>query len=97
MKRKEKYGTSLSRHIWKLKDIRSKLNTRRQESFKWKVSWEVKEKAAAYKPGRVDCKLCTAEKYHILHEDEKVSLNVRSELLSKFRHRAKWKLGKLLS
>ena len=48
------------------------------------------------KPGAVDCKLCTAEKYHILKEKEKLSLNVRSELLSKCRHRAKWKLSKLL-
>ena len=97
MSHKEKYGTTLSRYIWRLKDIRSKLSIRRQENFKWKTKWEIKEKATAYQPGSIDCKLCTAEKYHILHVDDKISLNVRSELLSKCRHRAKWKLSKLLS
>ena len=43
------------------------------------------------------CKLCTAEKYYILNEVDHVSLNVRSELLSKCRHKAKWKLKKLIS
>ena len=37
-----------------------------------------------------------AEKYHILMEDYKQSLNCRSELLSKCRHKSKWKLVKLL-
>jgi hypothetical protein len=96
IKHKDKYGTTLSRYIWKLKDIKSKLSERRQENFKWNLNWEIKERAIAYKPGAVDCKLCTAEKYHILNEEEKLSLNVRSELLSKCRHRAKWKLSKLL-
>ena len=93
---KEKYGTTLSRHIWKLKDIKSHLPVNRKKDFKWNIRWEIKEKAPAYKPGANDCKLCIAEKFHILHEDDSKSLNVRSELLSKCRHKARWKLGKLL-
>ena len=42
------------------------------------------------------CKNESFENYHILMEDDKRSLNVRSELLSKCRHRAKWKLDKIV-
>ena len=93
---KEKYGTTLSRHIWKIKDLKSGLNENGRNNFKWKINWEIKEKAPAYRPGNRDCKLCIAEKFHILNEPERKSLNVRSELLSKCRHKAKWKLRKLL-
>ena len=85
-KHKDKYGTTLSRHIWRLRDIK----------VKYSIKWEIKEKAPIYKPGAKECKLCNAEKYHILMEDHKKSLNCRSELLSKCRHKAKWKLVKLL-
>ena len=94
---KEKYGTTLSRYIWKIKDIKANLNENSKKSFKWNVRWEIKEQAASYKPGSKDCKLCIAEKFHILNEEDSKSLNVRSELLSKCRHKAKWKLKKLLS
>ena len=76
MRHKEIYGTTLSRHVWRL--------------------GEIKEKAVIYKPGGRDCKLCNAEKYHILMVNDKGSLNCRSELLSKCRHRAKWKLDKII-
>ena len=58
---------------------------------------EIIEKAPTYKPGSKICNLCVAEKHHILKEDDGTSLNVRSELLSKCRHMAKWKLVKLLT
>ena len=86
MKNRDKYGTTLSRHIWRLRDM----------GIRFEIKWEIKEKAQKYNPGGKDCKLCSAEKYHILMEDDKRSLNVRSELLSKCRHRAKWKLDKLI-
>ena len=86
MKNREKYGTTLSRHIWRLRDMK----------IRFELKWEIKEKAPKYNPGGRDCKLCSAEKYHILMEEDKRSLNVRSELLSKCRHRARWKLDKLL-
>ena len=85
-KHKDKYGTTLSRHIWRLRDMK----------VKYSIKWEIKEKAPIYKPGAKECKLCNAEKYHILMEDYKLSLNCRSELLSKCRHKSKWKLVKLL-
>ena len=94
---KDKYGTTLSRHLWKIKDIKSRLSENSQKNFEWNIKWDIKEKAPTYKPGEKDCKLCLAEKYHILIEDDSKSLNLRSELLSKCRHKAKWKLDKLLS
>ena len=57
---KEKYGTTLSRHIWKLKDIESGLNENRRKNFKWNLNWEIKEQASSYQPGNKDCKLCIA-------------------------------------
>ena len=93
---KEKYGTTLSRHIWKLKDMESSLNENRRKNFKWNLNWEIKEQASSYQPWNKDCKLCIAEKFHILNEDDCKSLNVRSGRLSKCWHRAKWKLRKLL-
>ena len=77
--------------IWRLRDMK----------IRFELKWEIKEnrperEGSKYNPGGKDCKLCSAEKYHILMEDDKRSLNVRSELLSKCRHRAKWKLDKLI-
>ena len=92
-KHKDKYGTTLSHHVWKIKDLEASS----QKNFEWNIQWKIKEKAPAYKPGEADCKLCLAEKFHILNERDKISLNLRSELLSKCRHKAKWKLSKLLT
>ena len=96
-KHEEKYGTTLSRYLWKIKRIKSNLCEARKMNFKWNISWDIKEKVPAYKPESKDCKLCMSEKYHILNEDDTKSLNVRSELLSKCRHKKKWKLSELLS
>ena len=93
---RDKYGTTLSRYIWKIKDIKFRLNENSAKKFQWNIKWEIKKRAPAYKPGNRECKLGIAEKYHILNEDDHISLNVRSELLSKCGHRAKWKLGKIL-
>ena len=57
--------------------------------IRFEIKWEIKEKAP-------NCKLCSAEKYHILMEEDKRSLNDRSELLSKCRDRARWKLNKIV-
>ena len=78
MRHKEIYVTTLSRHVWRLREMKVKFG----------LTWEIKEKAVIYKPGGKDCKLCNAEKYHILMANDKGSLNCRSELLSKCRHRA---------
>ena len=81
--------------MWKVKDIKEGLSAHANKNFRWKIKWEIIEKAAAYRPGSKICNLCTAEKHHILNENDSISLNVRSELLSKCRHMAKWKLFKL--
>ena len=96
IRHKESKGTTLSNYIHKIKDMKERLSDTMKENFQWNISWEIKEKAPSYKPGDKHCKLCVAEKYHILNENESISLNVRSELLSKCRHKAKFKLSKLL-
>ena len=57
---KDKYGTTLSRHLWKIKDIKSRLSENSQKNFEWNIKWDIKEKAPTYKPGEKDCKLCLA-------------------------------------
>ena len=80
--KKQNGGTSLSRHIWELKD----------QNIPHKISWSVKEKCKPYIAGAKDCNLCIAEKAHILEADTKTSLNNRSEMLTMCRHKAKFLL-----
>ena len=75
-------GTGLSQHVWNLRD----------KGQQPKVTWRILDKCTPYKPGSNSCNLCLTEKYRILKADPKVSLNKRSELVSKCRHSNKWKL-----
>ena len=93
---KESKGTTLSKHIHKIKDLKESLQPHARENITWNIRWEIKEKVAAYKPGDKNCKLCAAEKHHIFKENDKISLNLRSELLSKCRHKRKFKLANFL-
>ena len=58
-KHNDKYGTTLSRHICRLREMK----------VKYSIKWEIKAKAPIYKPGAKESKLCNAEKYLILMED----------------------------
>ena len=75
-------GTTLSTHIWKLKD----------EGTNYDIHWSVIEKAREFNPTTRKCTLCLKEKYHIIFEPSGATLNSRSELYSTCRHR----LSKLL-
>ena len=80
--KKLKGGTTLSRHIWELKD----------QNIPYSISWSIKEKCKPYIAGGKDCNLCIAEKAHILEADTRTSLNSRSEMLAMCRHKAKFLL-----
>ena len=80
--KKPKGGTTLSRHIWELKD----------QNIPYSISWSIKEKCKPYIAGAKDCNLCIAEKASILEADTKTSLNSRSEMLAMCRHKAKFLL-----
>ena len=76
-------GTTLSTHIWNLKD----------EGKDYNISWSVIEKAPEFNPTTRKCTLCLKEKYHIIFQPSGSTLNSRSELYSTCRHR----LSKLLA
>ena len=69
--------TTLSSHLWKLKD----------EGKDFSLKWEVVDKAPPFNPVTRKCRLCLKEKFYILFEPDGASLNKRSELFSTCRHR----------
>ena len=84
-KAQHKNSTRLSQHIWELKD---------QSAF-FSIKWEIQARSSAYKCGSSKCDLCLAEKLSILKSDTSISLNKRSEIANKCRHKNKHKLSKL--
>ena len=75
--RENEFSTTLSTHIWKMKD--------RDEEFD--VNWQVIDRGPEFNPTNRKCLLCIKEKYHIIHHPDGSSLNLRSELFSTCRHR----------
>ena len=76
-KRKKQHATTLSTHIWKLKDAKIKYN----------IFWSIVEKAPEFNPTTRKCTLCLKEKYHIICKPSGATLNSRSELFTTCRHR----------
>ena len=77
MKNRSRDGTTLSAHIWNLKDQR----------IAYTLKWDIIKKAAPWNPITKVCRLCIAEKHHILFHPEDSSLNQRSEFFSKCWHK----------
>ena len=78
-KDRESKGTTLSTHIWKLKD----------ENKNFNINWEVVAKAPPFNPSNKKCRLCLTEKYHITFTPEGATLNSRNEMFATCRHRKK--------
>ena len=81
---KSKSSTKLSKKIWKLKD----------QDKNYELKWEILRSAKPYSSGDTECRLCLAEILIILFQPEKASLNSRSEMFNKCRHKNKFKLSK---
>ena len=77
-----KQKTTLASYIEKLEGKKEK----------YSIKWAIQKRAFSYKPGCNFCSLCLTEKTEILLADPARTLNKRSELLEKCRHRAKFKL-----
>ena len=75
--RDENNSTTLSTHIWKLKD----------ENKNYNLKWRIIDRGKKFNPINRKCNLCLKEKYHIIFQPEGASLNRRSELFSTCRHR----------
>ena len=81
---KNKPGTTLSRHIHKL----------RGEGKSFTITWDLLEKNLAdYNITSKACRLCLLEKFHILFTPGAATLNKRRELFTSCRHRRKLTLG----
>ena len=81
--KKRKSETTLSKHIWDLKEANEN----------YTISWKIVSKAQPYSTVTGVCQLCTREKYFIIFKPELGTLNRRNELLSSCRH----KQGNLIS
>ena len=80
--REKSKATELSKYIWACQD--SGLNPI--------ISWKIICKAKPYHHGSRQCNLCLAEKYYILTANRSTTLNKRTELVNKCRHKNKYKL-----
>ena len=74
---KNKHSTTLSTHIWDLKD----------SGENYQITWKILDKARESNPTTRKCRLCLKEKYHILFNSASASLNSRTEMFSTCRHR----------
>ena len=84
-KYRETNQTTLSRHIWKLKD----------SNTEYKVSYKIVERGNPYSPKTGGCGLCLKEKTFIITRPEECTLNKRNELIAKCPHRDKFLLAKV--
>ena len=75
----QKHSTTLSKHIWDLKD----------SNTDYTLSWEIVEESQIYNHTTRKCRLCNREKWHIMFRPENATLNDRSEFFSTCRHRLK--------
>ena len=78
-KKRPKCHTTLSSHIWKLKD----------KQIDYEIKWSIKARGHAFSSGGRACDLCLTEKLVILTADQNSILNKRDELLETCRHRRK--------
>ena len=73
----QRKATSLSDHIWKIKD--------RNNSYT--ITWKILTLTKRLQSGTGSCDLCTTEKLFIMGDEHKSSLNVKSEFFNKCPHR----------
>ena len=76
-----KKQTTLSKYCWQLK----------AKNIAHKIKWSIKSKAFPYQGGARYCDLCLEEKFIILMAPKDETINARSEIMSKCRH--KWKFS----
>ena len=77
-------ATELSKAVWQAKDAGNEPQ----------IKWSIVTRTTPYQPGAKTCNLCLSEKLTILRANPSYTLNKRSELTGKCRHRNKYKLKK---
>ena len=81
---KYKTSTTHSRKVWELKESTPPIN--------FNIKFSIIKLAQSYTKESKTCLLCQAEKVFIAYSDHFSTLNVRSELTGKCRHRRKFLL-----
>ena len=81
----KRHQTKLSKLVWRLKD----------EGHIPIIKWSSVCKAKPYSSGTMQCQLCLAKKTGHLAADQDTTLNKRSELVAKCRHRNNYMLIKI--
>ena len=80
---KNRHNTALSAYIHSLKD----------RKIEYKIKWKINSKAFPYQCGGRRCDLCLQEKLVICLADPATTLNRRTEIVSKCRHKRKFTLS----
>merc|ERR1712045_661554 len=75
----ERTPTRLSKHVWSLKD----------KGIQHEIKWKLRAKTGIYFPGAKYCDTCITEKILILEADRRTCLNLRTEILTKCKHKKK--------
>ena len=79
---KRRHATALSNAFW----------TAKYQGNPPNITWNVHCQVTPYQCGMKQCQLCLEEKLTIAKADKNITLNKRSELIGKCRHKAKFKL-----
>ena len=74
--------TTLSQYVWRMKE----------EGEPYQIKWNLLSKARPYICGTRKCDLCISEKFEIIKSSTNRTLNKRTEIANKCKHRAKFKL-----
>lgn len=85
---KYKHETKLSSYLWELKE----------DNINYTIEWKILNKSNNYQCGTRHCNLCLTEKLYIMNYDNNINsqlLNSRSELMTKCRHAAKFKISNI--
>ena len=72
-------STELSKYVWSLKD----------NNINHIITWQIIARAKPYSSASKRCNLCLLEKFIIIREPHRCTLNKRNELVSCCRHRKK--------
>ena len=82
---KKKNSSRLASYIWQEKDTGETQST---------IEWSIIDRTPAYRNGDRKCRLCLAEKFHIIFQPFQ-KINARTEIISKCRHENKFYLSNL--
>ena len=73
---KQNIQTSLSKHVWELKD----------QGVQPIITWKIIDRGKPFSPTTGTCQLCTKEKFYIMYRQEMAQLNSRNEIFNHCRH-----------